>query len=280
MRVMTADPQYAYPQTEAGREQLLADVRARVAAVSARAARWFAALPKAKLEVRRVPTTAEASSPGAYYDPPALDGSTPGVYYINLRSMGEMTRIDLPTQDYHEAVPGHHFQSALARERTDLPLLRRLINVNAYAEGWGLYAEQLADEQDLYDNDPVGRIGYLRWQLWRAARLVVDTGMHAKRWSRKEAIAYLAEVTGDTPGVIVSEVERYAAWPGQACGYELGRREIVLLRDEARAALGPDFDIRGFHDAVLAYGDTPLSALALSVRAWIAVRRAETAAGG
>jgi uncharacterized protein (DUF885 family) len=238
-----------------------------------RAPQWFGRLPRARLEVRRVPPLLEAGQPGAYYEPASLEGDRPGIYYINLRNLGEMTKIDLPTQDYHEAVPGHHFQTALAQENPNVPLLRRLMTFNAYGEGWGLYAEQFADEQGFYDNDPIGRIGYLRWQLWRAARLVVDTGLHAQNWTRQRAIDYLIATTGDAPGVIATEVDRYVVWPGQACGYELGRREIARLRDEARNALGPDFDVRGFHDAVLLKGEAPLSVLADLVRDWIPEQR-------
>ncbi|MET0182505.1 MAG: DUF885 domain-containing protein [Caulobacterales bacterium] len=274
LRTMTADPRYAYADSDEGRAQLLGDVRARVERVMQMAPQWFSHLPRAALEVRRVPAAAEGGAPGAYYDPPSLDGSTPGIYYINLRNLSELTRIDLPTQDYHEAVPGHHFQIALARERADLPLLRRLMSFNAYSEGWALYAEQLADEQDLYRRDPIGHIGYLRWQLWRAARLVVDTGIHAKRWTREQAIQYLSDTTGDTPGVIVSEVERYIVWPGQACSYELGRREIAALRERARNRLGPDFDLRGFHDAVLREGELPFSTLRQQVDAYVSARAA------
>jgi uncharacterized protein (DUF885 family) len=270
---LTADPRYAYPDTEEGRAQLLADVQARVARVMERAPQWFGRLPEARLEVRRVPVFAEATQSGAYYNPPSLDGRRPGIYYINMRNLAEMTRIDLPTQDYHEAVPGHHFQIALAQEQTNLPLLRRLMSFNAYSEGWGLYAEQLADEQSFYDGDPVGRLGYLRWQLWRAARLVVDTGIHSMNWSRQQAIDYLLQTTGDTPGVVVSEVDRYIVWPGQACGYEIGRREIARMRENARNQLGPDFDLRGFHDAVLLSGETPLSVLGDVVQDWIPEQR-------
>jgi len=270
---MTADPRYAYPDSDEGRAQLIADVQARVNRVMERAPQWFGRLPRAPLEVRRVPPFAEAGSPGAYYSPPSLDGAQPGIYYINLRNLGEMTKIDLPTQDFHEAVPGHHFQIALAQEITDAPLLTRLISFNAYSEGWGLYAEELGDELGFYDGDPVGRIGYLRWQLWRAARLVVDTGLHSKDWSRQQAIDYLIGVTGDAPGVIVTEVDRYIVWPGQACGYELGRREISRLREMARNELGPDFDLRGFHDAVLLNGEVPLSVLDGLVRDWIPEQR-------
>jgi uncharacterized protein (DUF885 family) len=230
-------------------------------------------MPQARLEVRRVPEFLEAGAPGAYYVQPSLDGETPGVYYINLRNLGEMTRIDLPTQDFHEAAPGHHFQIALAQEIPDAPLLRRLTSFNAYAEGWGLYAEELADEQGFHEGDPVGRIGFLRWQLWRAARLVVDTGLHAQGWSRQRAIEYLLATTGDAPGVVTTEVDRYIVWPGQACGYELGRREIARLREEARNELGPDFDLRGFHDAVLLSGEVPLGVLDDLVRNWIPEQR-------
>jgi uncharacterized protein (DUF885 family) len=270
---LTADPRYQYENSDAGRAQLIADVQARVSRMRERAPQWFGRLPRAPLEVRRVPTFAEAGSPGAYYNPPSLDGSQPGVYFINMRSLAEMTRIDLPTQDFHEAVPGHHFQIALALELTDSPLLRRLISFNAFAEGWALYAEQLADEQGFYENDPAGRVGYLRWQLWRAARLVVDTGLHAQNWSRQRAIDYLIQTTGDVPALIATEVDRYIVWPGQACGYELGRREIARLREAAQTELGPDFDLRGFHDAVLLKGEVPLPVLETLVRDWIPEQR-------
>jgi uncharacterized protein (DUF885 family) len=270
---LTADPRYQYEDSDAGRAQLITDVQARVNRVLERAPQWFGRLPQARLEVRRVPAFAEAGAPGAYYNPPSLDGSQPGVYYINMRSLAEMTRIDLPTQDFHEAVPGHHFQIALAQELTDTPLLRRMTSFNAYSEGWALYAEELADEQGFHEGDAAGRIGYLRWQLWRAVRLVVDTGIHAKGWSRQRAIDYVSQTTGDLPGVVTTEVDRYIVWPGQACGYELGRREIARLREEARNELGPDFDLRGFHDAVLLHGEVPLSVLDTLVHNWIPEQR-------
>lgn len=267
---LSVDPRFQYPATDEGRAQLIDDVKGRVAAVMARAPQWFGTLPKSRLEVRRVPLLLEASQSGAYYEGPSLDGAQPGVYYINLRDLAQMTRIDLPTQDYHEAVPGHHFQIALAQERTELPLLRRISGFNAFAEGWGLYAEQLVDEMGLYDEDPIGRIGFLRWRLWRAARLVVDTGLHAKGWSREQAIAYLLEVTGDNPAVVASEVERYAVWPGQACGYEIGRIQIERLREKAQRGLGPKFDLKKFHDVVLLNGSLPLPVVEGLVDRWIA----------
>ncbi|MBL8557868.1 MAG: DUF885 family protein [Hyphomonadaceae bacterium] len=270
LAVFSADPRHQYPQTDEGRTQLIADVNARVSAIMARAPEWFGALPTSKLEVRRVPPLLEASQSGAYYESPSLDGAQPGIYYVNLRDMAQMTKIDLPTQDFHEAVPGHHFQIALAQEQQKLPLLRRITGFNAFAEGWALYAEQLVDEMGLYQNDAVGRIGFLRWRLWRAARLVVDTGLHAKGWSREQAIAYLLEVTGDNPAVVVSEVERYAVWPGQACGYEIGRIEIERLREKAQRSLGPKFDLKRFHDIVLLNGSVPLPVLETQIDKWIA----------
>jgi uncharacterized protein (DUF885 family) len=270
---LTADPRYQYEDSDAGRAQLIADVQGRVNRVMEQAPQWFGRLPQAPLEVRRVPPLLEAGQPGAYYEPASLEGNTPGIYYINLRSLAEMTKIDLPTQDFHEAVPGHHFQISLAQENREAPLLRRLLSFNAYSEGWALYAEQFADEQGFYEGDPVGRIGYLRWQLWRAARLVVDTGLHSKGWTRQQAIDYVSATTGDVPAVIATEVDRYIVWPGQACGYELGRREIARLREEARNELGADFDLRGFHDAVLLNGEAPLSVLDTLVRDWIPEQR-------
>lgn len=273
LAALTADPRYRYADTDEGRAELLNDIQSRVRRVMERAPQWFGRMPRAPLEVRRVPLFAEATQAGAYYNPPSLDGSSPGIYYVNLRDLSEMTKIDLPTQDFHEAAPGHHFQIALAQELTESPLLRRLMSFNAYSEGWGLYAEELADEVGFHEGDPIGRIGFLRWQLWRAARLVVDTGLHAQNWTRQQAIDYLLQTTGDAPGVVVSEVDRYIVWPGQACGYEIGRREIMRLREQARNELGPDFDLRGFHDAVLLHGETPLPVLDGIVRDWIPEQR-------
>lgn len=269
LAALTADPAYQYPATDEGRAQLLADSSGRIAEVMRLAPQWFGRLPQAKLEVRRVPAAQELASSGAYYQPPSLDGGQPGIYYINLRNLAEMTRIDLPTQDYHEGAPGHHFQIALAQELTGLPLLRRLLGFTAYQEGWALYAEQLIDEQGLYSQDPVGQIGYLRWQMWRAARLVVDTGLHDQRWSLRRAVEYLTQVTGDAPGVITSEAERYAVWPGQALSYEIGRRAFIEERERARRLLGGRFDLKAFHDVVLGQGVVPLSALSSLVGDWI-----------
>ncbi|MGE0046354.1 MAG: DUF885 family protein, partial [Hyphomonadaceae bacterium] len=175
---------------------------------------------------------------------------------------------DLATVTYHEAVPGHHFQIALAQEFEALPLIRRILYISAYGEGWALYAEQLANEMGMYANDREGLIGHYRWALWRGVRLVVDSGVHALGWTRERARAYMQDTLGDDPTIIANELDRYCDWPGQACAYELGRREIVRLREDARTAMGARFDIRGFHDVVLANGNVPLTVLAQQVRAW------------
>lgn len=269
MAQITADPARHYPNTDAGRAQILADTRARIARVMQDAPQWFAHLPRAALEVRRMPPVVEAVQSAAYYQSPALDGSRPGVYYMTLANMNNVSRVDLATVTHHEAVPGHHFQIALAQEQ-DMPLIRRTATFNAYTEGWALYAEQLVDEMGYYDDYNEGRIGMLRWALWRGVRLVVDTGVHAKGWSREQAERYMHDNLGDNPTIINNELDRYCAWPGQACAYENGRREIVRLREEARAALGSRFDLRGFHDAVLLPGSLPLTVLADQVHAWSA----------
>jgi uncharacterized protein (DUF885 family) len=270
MALLTADPRYAYPATPEGRAMILVDADARLKGVSARLSRWFLHSPQTPLEIRVAPSYAAASIAGGYYEAPPLNRARPGALVLNLDARPGLNRIDLATLVYHEGLPGHHLQAARAIERADAPLLRRLISFNAFSEGWALYGEQLADEMGLYDGDPVARLGYLRWQMWRAARLVVDVGIHAGGWSKAQAVAYLLDTTGDTPEVIEAEVERYAAMPGQACGYELGRAEIVRLRDKARAALGAQFDIRDFHEAILARGDLPPEALEAQVDDWLA----------
>jgi uncharacterized protein (DUF885 family) len=273
MAALTADPRQLYPNDEAGRAQVLADLRAMLGKIDAKVPQWFARRPTTKLEIQATPAFLEATQPGAYYQAPTLDGARPGVFTINLRDMAEQPRLDLATLVHHEAVPGHHFQIAIFQEQKDVPFIRRLMSFNAFAEGWALYAEQLADEMGVYDADPYGRLGFLRWQLWRAARLVVDTGLHDQGWSRDQAIAYMSQTTGDALGTIGTEVDRYCVWPGQACSYEIGRIRISEERERARAKLGPRFDIKGFHDAVLSAGDVPLSLLPTVVDAWAATVR-------
>jgi uncharacterized protein (DUF885 family) len=259
-----------YPNTDAGKAELIADLNAEIAALDPLLPRYFGVQAAAKLEVRRVPAYIEAGAPAGYYQGPSLDGSRPGVYYINLRDTAEVPRFTLPTLTYHEGVPGHHLAISVAQQATTLPLLRSaILDFPAFSEGWALYAEQLADEMGVYANDPWGRIGYLQSMAFRAARLVVDTGMHAKHWSRDQAIDYMVETTGMERSAVVTEIDRYAVWPGQACAYMLGRQVIDELREEARSRLGAAFDIRAFHDVILTSGSMPLSTLQTLVRAWI-----------
>jgi uncharacterized protein (DUF885 family) len=268
MAMLSADPRFLYEQSDAGKAQALADLRGHLASINARLPNWFSRQPKAALDIAPVPAFAEAGQTGAYYQPPSFDGKQPGVFSVNLRDMRELPMLDMLTLVAHEGAPGHHFQIALAQEQTALPLLRRLMSFTAYAEGWALYAEQLTDEMGCYESDPWSRLGYLRWRLWRAARLVVDTGLHALQWTRAQAVQYLRDVTGDAPGTIESEVDRYCVWPGQACAYDLGHAEIVAMRESARRRLGAKFDIKGFHDTVLSGGDMPLDVLAQRVARW------------
>ncbi|HEX9931601.1 MAG TPA: DUF885 family protein [Allosphingosinicella sp.] len=273
MRAMATDPRYVYPNTEAGKAQLLTDLNGQMADMQRRLPRYFGRMPRASVEIRRVPPTIEAGAPGGYYQGPALDGSRPGAYYINLRDTAEWPKWTLPTLTYHEASPGHHHQGSLALEAEGIPMLRRLLGFSAYSEGWGLYAEQLADEMGVYENDPLGRVGYLQSYMFRAARLVVDTGLHHKRWSREQAIRYMVEALGDQESSVTTEVERYAVWPGQATSYKVGQTRWIQLRENARRRLGADFDIRAFHDVTLAAGAMPLDVLERVVDEWVAERQ-------
>ncbi|HEX8526281.1 DUF885 domain-containing protein [Allosphingosinicella sp.] len=273
MRALADDPRSIYPNTEAGKTRLLADLNGQMAEMRRRLPNYFGRLPRAGVEIKRVPPTIEAGAPGGYYQSPALDGSRPGAYYINLRDTAEWPKWSLPTLTYHEAVPGHHHQISLALEAEGIPMLRRLLGFSAYTEGWGLYSEQLADEMGVYENDPFGRVGYLQSFMFRAARLVVDTGLHHKRWSREQAIAYMVQALGDQESSIATEVERYSVWPGQATSYKVGQTRWNQLRESARARLGPSFDIKGFHDTALAAGAMPLEALGRVIDAWVIEQR-------
>jgi len=272
-RAMYDDPKYQYPNTDDGKAKLLADLNVKVAAVQARLPQYFGVLPKAKVEIRRIPAYTEAGAPGGYYQPPALDGSRPGAYYINLRDTAEVPSWTLPTLTFHEAIPGHHLQGSIAQE-APLPLIRKLSFFSAYLEGWALYAEQLAGEMGMYDDDPLGRIGYLHDALFRAVRLVVDSGLHAKRWSREQAIAYYVGQVGDKDAAAATEVERYCVIPGQACGYMLGKLVWISERERAKTALGARFDIRKFHDAGLTNGAVPLDILPKVIDRYIAAAKA------
>ena len=230
---------------------------------------WFGRLPQADCVVVDVPEVAAKDSTIAYYLQPAADGTRPGSYYINVSEPTTRTVFESEVLAFHESIPGHHLQIAIAQELEGIPEFRRHGWITAYGEGWGLYTERLSDEMGMYSGD-LERLGILSFDSWRACRLVVDTGMHALGWSRQEAIDYLLENSPQASNNIVNEVDRYIAWPGQALAYKIGQREIVRLRDEARSAMGPRFDIKAFHDTVLGSGPVPLPVLGDLVRAWIA----------
>lgn len=263
------DPRFQYPNTAEGREQYLADARAFIAQVMEIAPDWFSTLPRAALEVRAVEAWREATAGIAFYNSPAPDGSRPGIYYVNLSDMTQVLKPQIEGISYHEGAPGHHFQIAYAQEIEGLPRFRRFGGYGAYAEGWGLYAERLGKEMGFYQ-DPYSDFGRLSTELWRAVRLVTDTGLHAMRWSREDAIAYFRQNSLLTERDIVKEVERYITTPGQATSYKIGELKIMELRDRARTALGDRFDIRDFHTVVLGAGSVPLDVLEDQVDAWIA----------
>ena len=267
------DPAQFYPNTDAGREALLAELNRQMAAVKAAAPKVFNTIPKGGMEIRRVPPAIEIGAPRGYAESGSLDGSRPGTYYINLRDTTEWAKWALPTLTYHEAVPGHLFHGALVQEAGASPMLFKNIGFTAYGEGWGLYAEQLGDELGMYDAYPAGRIGWLQSFLYRAARIVLDTGIHGKGWSREQAIAYMRDTVGLPMGAAENEIDRYVVWPGQACGYKIGHTEIDRLRTRAKSALGPKFDIKGFHDAVLLGGSLPLAVLERVVDQWTVSHR-------
>jgi uncharacterized protein (DUF885 family) len=260
-RQMGDDPKQLYPNTDAGKEELLAHLNEQVKIISAKLPQWFGQLPKAPLQIKRVPPAIEAGAPGGYYNSPSLDGSRPGIYWINLRDTAEVPRWTLPTLTYHEGIPGHHLQLALNNEAGDLPLIRKAIGFSGYSEGWALYAENLAVEMGMYANDPLGHIGMLHDAMFRAVRLVVDSGMHNKHWSREQALKYYIDNIGDAEASAITEIERYCVWPGQASSYMVGKITWLRARERAKKALGKKFDIRKFHDAGLLAGGTPLTVL-------------------
>lgn len=273
MVALSERPDNLYPNTAEGRDALLSALRGQVDAIMAKSGVWFGRLPASTVEVRRIPVHEQDSSPGGYYTGPSLDGARPGIYWINLKDTTDNPKHSLKTLTYHEAVPGHHFQTAYQRSIADMPLMRNMLSYSEYGEGWGLYAEALAKEMGMYEGDPHGDLGRLQAELFRAARLVVDTGLHHKRWSREQAIDYMADVTGETRQSVTREIERYAVIPGQACAYKLGMLKIQELRASAEADLGDKFDIREFHDAVLSIGDSPLPVLEGAVKRWVASKK-------
>ncbi|MCC2978490.1 DUF885 domain-containing protein [Sphingomonas sp. PL-96] len=267
-----SDPKFKYPNTEAGREAYLGDARAVIASVMAVAPRYFRELPKAPLEVRAVEKWREGTASTAFYNRPSADGSRPGIYYVNLVDMNQTQKVQVAAIASHEGAPGHHFQIARQQELTGIPKFRKFGGYGAYTEGWGLYSERLADEMGVY-KDPYARFGMLSLQVWRAIRLVLDTGIHAKRWDRERAIAYFKANSSVSDTDIAREVDRYFNWPGQATSYMVGQLKITELRRRAERELGDRFDIRDFHEAVLSQGALPLDVLDEQVSRYIAAKR-------
>ena len=270
VQALHRDPRFLLPDTDEGRNQLLARYQQILDAVNARMPEYFRTLPPGQLRVQRVPVAAENSMSGAYYDMAAMDGSRPGTFFVNLRSVKETATWTMKTLAYHEGIPGHHFQISIAQHLKNMPLIRQQPIYSAYAEGWALYAEHLAGEIGMYKDDPFGDLGRLEAELFRAARLVVDTGLHSKGWSREQAIAYMTDITGMNASEVTSEVERYMGQPGQACAYKVGQLKILELREHAKAALGPKFDLKDFHAVVLENGAVPMTLLETIVNQWIA----------
>ncbi|WP_022977416.1 DUF885 domain-containing protein [Nevskia ramosa] len=272
MVALSKEPRFLYPDTPEGRQQCLDDFQKIINEIDTGLAPYFEARPKLGVEVKAVPAFKEANAPGGYYEPGALDGSRPGVFFVNLRKLGEIEKFHMRTLAYHEAIPGHHFQIALAQELKDVPIFRNVLPFNAYAEGWALYSERLAWELG-YEKDPFDNLGRLQAELFRAVRLVVDTGMHAKRWSREQALAYLIDKTGMNDTEATAEIERYLVWPGQALGYKLGMLKILELRERAKTQLGDKFDLKEFHKVVLGSGSLPLPVLDEVVTKWLAEKK-------
>jgi uncharacterized protein (DUF885 family) len=261
LRSMFDEPRFRYPSDESGREQMLRDAYWIADRARAYLPKSFATLPRAEFTIEPMPAHLEAGAAGGLYDPPSLDGSRPGVFWINLQDRADTSSFLLPTILHHEGLPGHHLQFSLAYQAADLPLALKLWDFTAYTEGWAMYAEQLADEWGLYDDDPWSRIGYLQQVLLRAARLVVDTGLHAMRWSRAQALRYFSEVIGSPELSNTAEVNRYCVQPAQACSYMVGELAWLRSRERARNELRGGFDIRDFHETALLGGAMPLAVL-------------------
>jgi uncharacterized protein (DUF885 family) len=270
MKQLAQDPRYKFSEGDKGRAKIMAFIQERLKLIRAVLPRAFHTMVRGNLEVRRLPPAEEPGAPGAYGGAGSIDGKIPGKFWINLRTTDLHRRYDLPDLAAHEAIPGHVWQGEYANK---LPLIRTQLAFNAYSEGWALYAEQLVDELGVYDDFPEGRLGYLQSLAFRAARLVVDTGLHAKRWSRQQGLDYFVNANGSNPGEMASEVDRYCSWPGQACGYKVGHTTINRLRDEAKADLGQKFDLPYFDDAVVLGGNVPMDVLAKNVDDYIARTR-------
>jgi uncharacterized protein (DUF885 family) len=266
-------PDQQYPNTPEGRREMIAAFQQILDEIDKGLAPAFDVRPKLGVDVRAIPEYSQATVPIGYYMSGSFDGSRPGVFYANTRNTAELPKFIMRSLAYHEGMPGHHFQIAIAQELNDVPFFRRILGFTAFAEGWGLYAEQLAWELG-FENDPLDNLGRLRFEMVRAVRLVVDTGIHAKRWTREQAIAYMSENTGMPEGDVVAEIERYFVMPGQALAYKIGMLKILELRERAKNALGAKFDLRQFHNHVLTNGELPLVLLERVIDDWIARTKA------
>lgn len=264
------DPRFQFPDNDEGRAQILAFIQKRLGYIRGQMPRAFSRLVPGNLEVRRLPPEEEPGAPGAYGGPGSIDGTIPGKMWINLGTTKLHSTYSLPTLVHHEAIPGHVWQGEYANQ---LPTIRAMLAFNAYSEGWALYAETLGDELGAYEGDPVGQLGYLQSIAFRACRLVVDTGLHARNWTREQAIDWFASTNGSGRDEVTSEVERYCSWPGQACGYFIGRSEILRQRARAQAALGKAYDLKDYNTAVVSGGNVPLDVLAQNIDAYIAGKR-------
>ena len=266
MQGLATDPRYKFPEGDRGRAEIMAFIQDRLQWIRAQMPRAFQTVVTPNMEVKRLPPEEEPGAPGAYGGAGSIDGAIPGRFWINLRTTDLHSKYSLADLTFHEAIPGHIWQGEYTHQ---LPLIRQMLAFNAYSEGWALYAEQLADELGAFDSEPVGRLGYLQSLAFRACRLIVDTGLHAKRWTRAQAVQFFVDVNGSNPLEVASEVDRYCAWPGQACGYKVGHTEINRQRDKARAALGSAFAGQAFNDTVVRGGNVPLDVLATNVDEYI-----------
>jgi uncharacterized protein (DUF885 family) len=266
MKALAKDPRHHFPDGDAGRDEIMAFIQNRLDWIRSQMPRAFDTVVNPKMEVKRLPPEEEPGAPGAYGGAGSIDGRIPGRFWINLRTTSLHSKYSLADLTFHEAIPGHIWQGEYTHE---LPLIRQLLAFSAYSEGWGLYGEQLADELGAYENDPVGRLGYLQSLAFRACRLVVDTGLHARRWTREQGVEFLVDVNGSNPLEVAGEVDRYCSWPGQACGYKVGHSEINRQRQRATTALASRFDVKAFNDTVVRGGNVPLDVLAKNVDEYI-----------
>jgi uncharacterized protein (DUF885 family) len=266
MQAVAKDVKYQFSEGDKGRAEITTFIQNRLEWIRAQMPRAFNTVVNPNMEVRRLPPEEEPGAPAAYGGAGSIDGSIPGRYWINLRTTDLHSKYSLADLTFHESIPGHIWQGEYTH---GMPLVRQLLAFNAFSEGWGLYAEQLADELGAYEDDPVGRLGYLQSIAFRACRLVVDTGIHAKRWTREQAVQFFVDVNGSNPLEVASEVDRYCSWPGQACGYKVGHSEINRQRERAKTTLGTAFDVRAFNDTIVLGGNVPLDVLARNVDEYI-----------